>query len=541
MSKKPSTLTPVEIAREAFQRLGARRISPTPDAYRIAYEEIQGGMPGVTAESVLSTFATKLSRQPGENGLLGTRLVRARENGDWTEFERQLIEFADANWQSRPIVPAKPAVPHGELVPIDLERQFIRDSIKEKMLREMLARILVFNLPSLLSTAPELANESRNSGQDLKMAFSEQAMNEIITRVKQLSFQIELKTDDMAQQQELLMRLFQLLLENINGLLEQGSWLSSQIETVQSLIAGPLSNTSLADATKNLKEVIYKQGLLKNTLSEEKVVVKNMMLTFVDRLSAMVSTTDNYQRTIRGFSQQISQAGNIADLNSVLSEIMTETQKAQEEATRSHDAMVDARQEVEKAEERIQALEQQLQQMGELVREDQLTGSLNRRGMDESLDREIANALRRETPLCVALLDLDDFKRINDTHGHATGDEVLVHLVQVIRETLRKLDVIARFGGEEFVILMPETSPQDAVQIITRVQRELTKRIFMHESQRLLITFSAGVAVYQPGESQADLLKRTDVALYKAKNAGKNRIVFADPPAAELPGLPPSP
>ncbi|MFX5785339.1 hypothetical protein ABTE36_22865, partial [Acinetobacter baumannii] len=81
----------VEIAREAFQRLGARRISPTPDAYRIAYEEIQGGMPGVTAESVLSTFATKLSRQPGENGLLGTRLVRARENGDWTEFERQLI------------------------------------------------------------------------------------------------------------------------------------------------------------------------------------------------------------------------------------------------------------------------------------------------------------------------------------------------------------------------------------------------------------------------------------------------------------------
>ncbi len=541
MSKKPSTLTPVEIAREAFQRLGARRISPTPDAYRIAYEEIQGGMPGVTAESVLSTFATKLSRQPGENGLLGTRLVRARENGDWTEFERQLIEFADANWQSRPIVPAKPAVPHGELVPIDLERQFIRDSVKEKMLREMLARILVFNLPSLLSTAPELANESRNSGQDLKTAFSEQAMNEIITRVKQLSFQIELKTDDMAQQQELLMRLFQLLLENINGLLEQGSWLSSQIETVQSLIAGPLSNTSLADATKNLKEVIYKQGLLKNTLSEEKVVVKNMMLTFVDRLSAMVSTTDNYQRTIRGFSQQISQAGNIADLNSVLSEIMTETQKAQEEATRSRDAMVDARQEVEKAEERIQALEQQLQQMGELVREDQLTGSLNRRGMDESLDREIANALRRETPLCVALLDLDDFKRINDTHGHATGDEVLVHLVQVIRETLRKLDVIARFGGEEFVILMPETSPQDAVQIITRVQRELTKRIFMHESQRLLITFSAGVAVYEPGESQAELLKRTDVALYKAKNAGKNRIVFADPPAANVPSLPPSP
>lgn len=530
MSKKPSTLTPVEIAREAFQRLGNRRIAPTPEAYRIAYEEIQGDAPGVSSETLLANLASKLARQPGESGLIGTRLVRARDNGDLVEFERLLNELVEKNWQSRPIVPA---VPVGELTPIDPERQFIRDSRKEKMLREVLARILVFNLPTLLSNAPELANEARDCGQEVKMAFSEQAMNDTIARIKQLIFQIELKTDDMAQQQELLMRLFQLLLENINGLLEQGSWLSSQIETVQTLISGPMSSTSLADATKNLKEVIYKQGLLKNTLSEEKVVVKNMMLTFVDRLSAMVSTTDNYQRTIRGFSQQISQAGNIADLNSVLGEIMRETQNAQDEATRSRDAMEDARQEVEKAEERIQALEQQLMQMGELVREDQLTGSLNRRGMDESLDREITNAQRRETPLCVALLDLDDFKRINDTHGHATGDEVLVHLVRVIRETLRKLDVIARFGGEEFVVLMPETAPQDAVQIITRVQRELTKRIFMHESQRLLITFSAGVAVYYPGETQAELLKRADVALYKAKNAGKNRIVFADPPAGD--------
>jgi diguanylate cyclase len=523
MSKKPSTLTPVEIAREAFQRLGTRRIAPTPEAYRIAYEEIMGGQADVRPETVLINFAATLAKLPGENGMLGTRLVRAQEIDDWEQYQRQLTEFAQENWTSRP------SVPHGELVPINLEREFIRDSKKEKMLRELLARILVFNLPSLLENAPELANEARDGGQELKMAFSEQAMNEIASRIRQLSFQIELKTDDMAQQQELLMRLFLLLLENINGLLESGSWLSSQIETVQALITGPISKTSLADATKNLKEVIYKQGLLKNTLSEEKVVVKNMMLTFVDRLSAMVSTTSNYQKTISGFSQQISQSGNISDLNSVLTDIMRETQNAQVEAERSRDAMQDAQEEVERAEARIQTLESQLVQMGELVREDQLTGSLNRRGMDESLEREISNAQRHDAPLCIALLDLDDFKRINDTHGHATGDEVLVHMVKVIKETLRKLDVIARFGGEEFLVVMPETDPQDAVQIITRVQRELTKRIFMHESQRLLITFSAGVALHENGETQADLLKRADMALYRAKDAGKNRIVFADP------------
>lgn len=521
MSKKPAQ-SPVDIAREAFQQLATRRVAPTPDAYREAYEEITGSNTGIKPETVLAAFAVHLTQQPGDIGKLGTRLSQSLESSDWKEYGDELDNFVEQYFPSRNLVP------HGELVPIDLERQFIRDSKKEKMLREVLARVLIFNIASLLQDAPDLVLESKTIGNDLKTAFSEQAMNDVIGRLKQMSFQIELKTEDIAQQQELLMRLFQLLLENIHGLLEKGSWLSSQITVVQELITGPISKTSLADATKTLKEVIYKQGLLKNTLSEEKVTAKNLMLSFVDRLSAMVSTTDNYHKTITGFSQQISQASDISDLNSVLNGIMDATKHAQDDALRSRDEMINARQEMQKAEARIQALESQLVHMGELVREDQLTGSLNRRGMDESLEREVINAERRNTPLCIALLDLDDFKRINDTHGHATGDEVLVHLVNVVKDTLRKLDVIARFGGEEFLVLLPETEPTEAMQIITRVQRELTKRIFMHNTQRLLITFSAGIAYRAAGESQTDLVKRADIALYKAKNAGKNRVILAD-------------
>jgi len=521
MSKKPAQ-SPVDIAREAFQQLATRRIAPTPDAYREAYEEIVGTKSDLKPEGVLAAFAQHLTQQPGDIGKLGLRLTMAINGSDWKDYNDELDNFVEQYFPSRNLVP------HGELVPVDLEREFIRDSKKEKMLREVLARVLIFNMASLLIEAPELANESKSIGLDLKTAFSEQAMNEVIGRLKQMSFQIELKSEDIALQQELLMRLFQLLLENIHGLLEKGSWLSSQITAVQELINGPISKTSLADATKTLKEVIFKQGLLKNTLSEEKVTAKNMMLTFVDRLSAMVSTTDNYHKTITSFSQQISQASDISDLNSVLNGIMNATKDAQDEALRSRDEMINARQEMQKAEARITALESQLVHMGELVREDQLTGSLNRRGMDESLEREIINADRLGAPLCIALLDLDDFKRINDTHGHATGDEVLVHLVNVVKETLRKLDVIARFGGEEFLVLLPETEPAEAMQIITRVQRELTKRIFMHNTQRLLITFSAGVAYRAQGETQADLIKRADVALYKAKNAGKNRVILAE-------------
>jgi diguanylate cyclase len=207
---------------------------------------------------------------------------------------------------------------------------------------------------------------------------------------------------------------------------------------------------------------------------------------------------------------------------------MRDTKIAQTEALRSRDQMVKAQQEVHDAETRIQELESKLEEMSELVREDQLTGSLNRRGLDDAFEREVARSDRRNTPLCIALLDLDDFKRLNDTHGHTAGDEALIHLVHVIKDTLRTMDVIARFGGEEFLIVLPDTTMDDAMQTVTRVQRELTKRIFMHNNEKLLITFSAGVALRKAGEDQTTIIKRADDALYKAKRAGKNRVIPAE-------------
>ena len=361
MSKKP-VQSPVDIAREVFQQLATRRVAPTPEAYRTAYEEISGNKSPIKPEAVLTAFAVHLGQQFGELGKLGQRLTKIADNGNWQEYGDELDNFAEQ------FIPPRSQVTPGELNPIDLERQFIHDSKKEKMLREVLSRVLIFNLGSLLEEAPELANEAKAIGNNLKEAFSEQVMTEIVGRIKQMSFQIELKSEDIAQQQKLLMRLFQLLLENIHGLLEKGSWLSTQITAVQELISGPISKTSLADATKALKEVIYKQGLLKNTLSEEKVIAQNLMLSFVDRLSAMVSTTDNYHKSIANFSEQIGQASDISDLNSVLNGIMNATKEAQEQALRSRDEMINARQEMQKAEARIQMLESQLVHMGELDR-----------------------------------------------------------------------------------------------------------------------------------------------------------------------------
>jgi diguanylate cyclase len=200
----------------------------------------------------------------------------------------------------------------------------------------------------------------------------------------------------------------------------------------------------------------------------------------------------------------------------------------QAEALASRDRMIAAHQEVQEAASRIKELEAQLQHMSELVREDQLTGSLNRRGLDDVFERESARADRRGTPLCMALLDLDNFKKLNDTHGHLAGDRALRHVVKVVKETLRSMDVIARFGGEEFLILLPETNVASAAAAMVRVQRELTKHFFLHDNEKMLITFSCGVALRNQNEDQASLMARADRAMYQAKSSGKNRVVIAE-------------
>ena len=162
------------------------------------------------------------------------------------------------------------------------------------------------------------------------------------------------------------------------------------------------------------------------------------------------------------------------------------------------------------------------------MREDQLTGALNRRGLDEAFEREATRADRSQTPLCIALIDIDDFKRLNDTLGHQAGDQALIHLSNVIKDALRPSDSVARYGGEEFIVVLPGISIEEAAATVERLQRELTKKFFLHENDRVLVTFSAGVAQREPEESQEDVIGRADKAMYKAKKAGKNRVVVAE-------------
>ena len=147
--------------------------------------------------------------------------------------------------------------------------------------------------------------------------------------------------------------------------------------------------------------------------------------------------------------------------------------------------------------------------------------------MEEALEREFSRADRHHTALCIEMMDIDHFKKINDALGHSTGDQALTHFVNIIKEVKRTSDVLARYGGEEFIIILPNTEQNDAIKVIERVQRKLTKEFFMHSDERVVITFSAGVAERIGEEKPEEIIPRADAALYAAKNAGRNRVIAA--------------
>lgn len=168
------------------------------------------------------------------------------------------------------------------------------------------------------------------------------------------------------------------------------------------------------------------------------------------------------------------------------------------------------------------------QELQRLSMTDGLTGIANRRMFDETLQREWRRCIRLKKPMSLVMLDVDHFKQYNDLYGHQQGDDCLKAIAKKLAKSApRPADLVARYGGEEFVILLSDTPLERGIEAMTRLQRELTKRFFMTGAEKVLITFSAGVAQLVAGETGAQAIKRADQAMYLAKRAGKNRVLSA--------------
>lgn len=158
---------------------------------------------------------------------------------------------------------------------------------------------------------------------------------------------------------------------------------------------------------------------------------------------------------------------------------------------------------------------------------DALTGLLNRYGLQRALAREHAEARRYERPLACLMIDLDNFKKINDTHGHSAGDTALQQVATILTEAVRRSDMVFRHGGEEFLVLLPETDLEGAAALAEKIRAAASSRLFGDGEHVFSLTLSVGAANLCGNESGNDMIARADLALYQAKEQGRNRVESA--------------
>lgn len=577
--------TPPEIARETLRRLALQRVAPTPDNYRAYYHEIAGiAAEDAFPERSLKLIANALPRETPEAVRRAHGFENAVSSRQWSALKQAVLalcarnDVSVTNWAllireilnqlerphrgwtnarkkeslehvlsgsgSTQHLPARlqgllkswvdsgsaSGAPTDPATTLDDATGAGTIDISTTKLTELLDRLqhlLKHGVAPLIldndALTAELIELSARLSEPLMLA-DDDGLGE---RMYLLTSKLELAGESERAIRSALVGLIRLIVDNISDLVADDSWLSGQINLLSVAFQGNLDIRMLDEVERRLRDVIDKQGHLKRQLDEAQIRLKRMLSGFVDQLAELSDSTDHYHTSLERCATEIASASSLEELANVIEGVLEDTRSVRETTKRSSSQLNALREEVDSANRQIARLQQELDETSELVRHDALTGTLNRKGLDEALEREIGRARRKGAPMCLAMLDIDNFKHLNDTFGHKTGDDALRHLAEVIRTFTRPQDMVGRYGGEEFLILLPDTEIDAAVQATVRLQRELTKRFFLAENQRVLITFSAGVARIDPDEDPYSAIDRADKAMYAAKRAGKNRVLIA--------------
>jgi diguanylate cyclase len=174
----------------------------------------------------------------------------------------------------------------------------------------------------------------------------------------------------------------------------------------------------------------------------------------------------------------------------------------------------------------VSTLHNKLEAAREKATHDPLTGLPNRLAYEDRISEEIERSRRYQHPLTLAVLDVDYFKKINDGYGHPAGDNVLKILAELFRKRTRESDFIARFGGEEFMLILTETDAESALQVADKLRQTVAEANFHFRENRVPVTISCGLTGYRDGDNKSSLYERADTALYEAKAGGRNRCVL---------------
>jgi diguanylate cyclase len=272
--------------------------------------------------------------------------------------------------------------------------------------------------------------------------------------------------------------------------------------------------------SEKTNEMLYQRFFVSKyeiSLNEIRENLQETLLVIVGELAEVSGQTKKYESTALKSVDKLSENMSVRDIKAVLNEVIVATREVRTSGEITQ-------QRLKETTETMKVLQEDFKQAKTELLIDFLTGVLNRKGFDETLARTV-----RETSdfLCLLIIDIDHFKKFNDVHGHIVGDEVLRFVAKNIQKLIRGNDYVARFGGEEFTVILPKTPLLGAMTVAENIRVSFAKLKLERKgkSEQLgTITVSIGVAQYRSGESTETLVKRADQALYFAKNAGRNRV-----------------
>ena len=317
------------------------------------------------------------------------------------------------------------------------------------------------------------------------------------------------------------------LTAGLTDLAEDDSWAKGQLEAMLQKLDDGINARGVKAATEVLRHTRERQRELRDERSRARDALKSLMNRMLQEMGELGSRTGKFHDNIGRYAQVINAAPSLESLTGVVGEMLEETRSVQDIVGQTQQRLHAEHTRAAQLSDRVATLESELRRLSDEVTTDQLTRVANRRGLLQAFEVARARAERDGEPLSIGLLDVDNFKRLNDELGHGVGDVALRSLAEAVARSLRPDDVVARYGGEEFVVLLPATAADEGQQILTRLQRSLSGGLFMHERKQVLVTFSAGVTIHRAGEAIEPALERADQALYEAKRTGKNRTCVA--------------
>jgi diguanylate cyclase len=313
------------------------------------------------------------------------------------------------------------------------------------------------------------------------------------------------------------------LADGLTEIAEDESWAQGQCKAMRARLAEEPTARALRSAGELLRETRQRQRDLRHERQKARDALKLNIQQMLAELGELGVQTGRFQESVGRHADVVESADSLESLAGAVRRMVAESRAMHEAVGQTQQRLQDEHARAAELAERVRSLEDELRQLSDEVSTDPLTQIANRRGLQQAFEVESARAERNGVSIAIALLDIDNFKKLNDRLGHGAGDQALKALAERVKQQLRPVDAVARYGGEEFVVMLPDATIEQGREVLTRMQRALTAALFMHDEEQVFVTFSAGLTLYRAGESIEQALDRADEALYEAKRTGKNR------------------